>query len=167
MAYGLCLVSDIVVQDSKGATATISANHPLNTDLTVLKECVRTTAELIDATSGCQVIDASIGIEVQLSDALDLKEFPIAGADVEEGARFFWRTASGALTDFRLPGFSETYLTDSGELVYVEDDDVDLFIQRVIAGQTVLLTNVSPSDAYGSDITAFVSGAESFLSSRG
>lgn len=167
MAYGLCLVSSIVVQDSKGATSTVSMNHPLNSDLAVLKGCVRTTAELIDAVIGCQVIDASIGIEVQLSGALDLKEFAIAGADVEEGARFIWRTASGALTDFRLPGFSETYLTDSGELVYVEDDDVDVFIQRILAGQTVGLVNVSPSDAYGSDITAFVSGAESFTASRG
>lgn len=167
MAYGLCLVSNIVVRDSKGATGIISMNHPLDSDIGALKGTVRTTAELIDGIIGCQVIDASIGIEVQLSESLDLKEFPIAGADVEEGCRMMWRTASGALTDFRLPTFSETYLTDDGQIVYVADDEVDDFIQRVLAGQTVSLVNVSPSDAYGSDITAFVSGSESFLSSRG
>lgn len=166
MAYGLCLVSQILVRDAKGASGIISFNHPLNTDIGALKNTVRSTAALIDAIIGCQVVDASIGIEASLTGAT-LKDAPIAGADVEEGARFMWRTASGALTDFRIPTFSETYLTDSGELVYVEDDEVDDFIQRVLAGVTSGLTNVSPSDAYGSDITEFVSGAESFLASRG
>jgi len=166
MAYGLSIVSDVVVEDSKGKQSTIHFNHPLNVDLGALKDAIRSTVQLIDAIIQGKIISASIGLEVNLPAGLSLKATAIAGADVEEGVRFTFSTNNGAETGFRIPSFAETFLNDSGILDFA-NATVDAFIQRVIGGQTVGLVNVSPSDAFGDDVTTYTAGVESFSASRG
>lgn len=164
--WGLSIESQIRVRDSKGKESTIKFNHPLNVDLGALKNTIRSTAALIDAVIRGQIVGASIQLVVSLPAGLNLKVAAIAGSDIEEGVRFAFSTSNGAQTQFRIPTVAETWLNDAGVLEYVASDEVDDFIQRMIAGVTQGLINASPSDAYGSDITAFVGGTESFLASR-
>jgi len=166
MAYGLTIISDVVVEDSKGKQSTIHFNHPLNVDLGALKSAIRSTVQLIDAVISGKIISASIGLEVALPAGLGLKATAIAGADVEEGVRFTFTTNNGAETQFRIPTFAETFLNNLGVLDSA-NATVDAFVQRIISGFTQGLVNTSPSDAFGDDITSYTAGQESFSSSRG
>lgn len=165
MAYGLSIVSTVTVQDSKGKESTMSFNHPLAVDIGALKSAIVSTVELIDTLIRGQIVRASIGIEINLPAGLGLKATAVAGADVEEGVQFNFETSLGALTGFRIPTFAETFLNDSG-FYEVVAQAVEDFKDRILAGQTVGLNNVSPSDAYGDDVVTFLSAQESFASSR-
>lgn len=166
MAYGLSIQSFLRVVDSKGNESTINFNHPINVDIGVLKSAIRSTAALIDAVIRGQVIGAGIELVVNLPGGLGLKTSAIVGSDIEEGVRFAFEATSGGQTIFRVPTVNETWLTGGGILDTTSGDAVDDFIQKVIAGSTVLLSNARPSDAYGSDIVSFIGGTESFLASR-
>lgn len=153
------------ILDAKGAKSVTKMNFPINVDIGVLQTFVSTTAELIDALIHGRIVDAGIGLAVDLSGAT-LKATPDVTSDVEEGARFSWSTAVGSNTTFRLPTFNEAFLLPGTRFVDQADTDVDAFVQRVLQGQTVALVNVSPSDDRGEDIEALNSARESFTSSR-
>lgn len=165
MAWGLSIQSKFRIIDSKGKESTINFNHPLNVDIGALKNTLRSTAALIDSVIRGQVIGCSIELVVNLAPGLDLKASAILGADVEEGVRFVFETTVGGQTVFRLPTVNETWLNSAGILQVTGGGAVDDFIQRILVGQTVGLTNVHPSDAYGDDVSAFVGGYESFVGS--
>jgi hypothetical protein len=167
MAFGLSIESVITVIDSKGKESDIKFNHPINVDIGALKNTVRSTVALIDALIRGQVIRAKIVLVVNLAGGLALKTSAILGADVEEGVRFNFEVLSGGKTVFRVPTLNETFLNSAGVLQVTGGGAVDDFIQRIISGQTVGLTNVSPSDAYGSSVATFLGGRESFTGSRG
>lgn len=166
MAFGLSIQSFIRVIDSKGKESRITFNHPLNTDIAVLKTAIREACGQIDALIKGQVIGAGIELVVNLGAGLTLKAAAIAGSDIEEGVRFSFAAASGGQTQFRMPTVDESWLNDNGVLEYVGGDDMDDFIQRVIGGVQTGLNTAFPSDAYSSDITTFIGGTESFLASR-
>lgn len=166
MAYGLSLTSFLRVIDSKGKESTINFNHPLNSDIGVLKTMVRSTAALVDALIRGQVIGAGIEFVINLAPGLGLKTSAIIGSDIEEGVRFAFEATSGGQTTFRIPTVNETWLTGMGILDTTTGDAVDDFIQKIIDGSTVLLSNARPSDAYGSDVVSFLGGVESFLAGR-
>lgn len=163
MAYGLSLESFLEVQDAKGKSGFILFNHPLDTDLGALKSMIPTSAELLDVLLGGVIINAGISFDLSIA-GWDIDPAQ-SGSDIEEGALFTWLTDIGTPTDFRIPTFSEDFMDDNG-VVDLADTDVDAFVQRIISGRTVGLTNVSPSDAYGQDIVSIVGGQEDFLSSR-
>jgi len=166
MAFGLSIISNVVVEDSKGKQSTVTFNHPLNVDLGALKSAIRSTVQLIDAIIQGKIISASIALEINLPAGLSLKATAIAGADVEEGVRITFGAGNGAETGFRIPTFAETFLNESGVLDAV-NATVDAFVQRIISGQTVGLVNVSPSTVFGEDVDSYITGQESFASSRG
>lgn len=153
------------IQDAKGAKSTMKINFPQAADIAVLKDFVTTTASMIDALIKGKIVDAGIGLAVALPGGL--KASPLADSDVEEGARFSWRTALNTIPAFRMPTFDEAFISPGSRAVDTTDGTVDAFVQRVIAGRTVGLTNVSPSDDHGEDITALDAARESFSSSRG
>lgn len=164
--YGLSIEAYLTVLDSKGKESDIKFNFPINVDIGALKNTLRSTAGLVDAVIRGQVIGARIVLVVNLAGGLALKTTAVIGADIEEGVRFSFQATSGGRTLFRIPTVNETFLNSSGILQVTGGGVVDDFIQRVLAGQTVGLTNVSPADAYGSDVTTFLGGQESFLASR-
>ena len=165
MAYGLSIQAFIRIIDSKGKEGRVTFNFPLSVDIAVLKTAIREAAGQIDALIKGQVIGAGIELVASLG-GVTLKAAAIAGSDIEEGVRFAWGAASGGQTTFRIPTVDETWLNDAGVLEYVASDDVDDFIQRILAGVTSGLNNASPSDAYSSDVTTFLGGTESFVASR-
>ena len=157
------------VLDAKGKKSTTQINFPVSAatsvSIDVLRDFAETTAPLIDAIIRGQIIGAGIGLAVDLS-GVTLKASPVATADVEEGARFTWRTALNTITKFRLPTFDEDFISPGSNAVDIADPDVDAFVDRITEGRTILVTNVSPSDDRGEDITSLDLAVESFGSSR-
>lgn len=153
------------IRDAKGKSSVSKINMPDSTDIAIAKQFAQSTAQLIDPLLKGQLVSIGIGIEVGLPGS-GLKTAPNTDADVEEGARFNWLTASGANTEFRLPTFDEAKMVAGTPNVDLTDTDVDDFVQRIIAGQTVGIINVSPSDDRGSDVTEIITARESFTSTR-
>lgn len=157
------------VLDAKGQKSTMQINFPTtagnSTNIDTLVDFARTTAPLIDALIRGQIVGVGIGIAVDLA-GVTLKASPVATADVEEGGRFQWRTGLNTLTKFRLPTFDEDFISPGSNAVDIADPDVDAFVDRILEGRTILLSNVSPSDDRGEDITSLDVAVESFGSSR-
>lgn len=154
------------IQDAKGKISTTKLNFPVNVDIGVLQTFAASTATMINNIIKGKIVDAGIGIAVDLSSAT-IRATPDPNSDVEEGARFSWNSAVGAITSFRLPTFDEAFLVDGTKVVDTADATVDAFVDRITEGQTVVATNVSPSDDRGSDIETLASARESFTASRG
>ena len=153
------------IRDAKGKTSVAKMNMPDSADIAIAKTFIGSTAQLIDPLIKGQITELGIGLSVDLPGS-GLKTAPLADSDVEEGARFNWTADSGAKTNFRIPTFDEAKMVSGTILVDTADTDVDAFVQRVLAGQTVGLINVSPSDDRGSDIVGLDSAVESFTASR-
>lgn len=152
------------IRDAKGKESITKTNFPDTVSFDVLKAYASTTATLLDAIVRGAIVAIGIGLEVALPSGI--KTNPLATADVEEGARFQWRASSGAVAGWRIPTFDEDLLLTGTAEVDLADTDVDAYVQRVLAGHTVALVNVSPSDDRGSDIVSLESARESFVSSR-
>lgn len=153
------------VQDSKGATSVMQIKFPSASDVPTLADFVATTALMINNFIRGRIISAGIGIGVDIS-SVGIRPAPLAGSDVEEGGRFSWSTASNTNPDFRVPTIDEAFLVEGSREVDVADPVVDTFVQRIIQGRTIGLTNVSPSDDHGLDIISLATAKESFQSSR-
>lgn len=165
MAWGLSVQAFIRVQDAKGKESRINFNFPTSVDIAVLKTAIREAAGQIDAMIKGKVVGAGIELIVNLG-GVTLKAAAIAGSDIEEGVRFSFGASSGGRKLFRVPTVSEDWLTDAGVLDFTSGDDMDDFVQRIIGGVQTGLNVAFPSDAYGSDITTFLGGTESFVASR-
>lgn len=154
------------IRDEKNQPSTTQIKFPTTVDIAILKEFARSTGTLIDAVITGRIEEVSIGIGVE-----DLpttwKAAPLANSDVEEGGRFSFLTGIGSKTGFRLPTFDEAYILPGTKQIDVADAAVDALVDRIIAGQTVGIINVSPSDDRGEDITALFSARESFGEDRG
>lgn len=153
------------VQDDTGKKSTFRIAFPSATDIAVLQQFAWSTAELIDPLIKGQIVDIGISASVEFGSAT-LKSAPIAGADVEEGAYFGFMSDAGFASGFTIPTFDEAFIVPSSDNVDTADTDVDAVVQRVLAGQTVGLTNVSPSDVRGSDLVSLATARESFRSTR-
>lgn len=154
------------IQDAKGKTSNMKINFPVNVDIGQLQSLAVDTATMVNNIIKGKIIDAGIGLAVDLSGAT-IRSAPDVNSDVEEGARFLWRSAVNAITGFRIPTFDEAKLLDGTKQVDLADTDVDAFVDRIIAGKTTGVVNASPSDDRGEDIEALESARESFQSSRG
>lgn len=153
------------VQDAKGKVTPFIINFPAAVDIGVLRSnFVPTTATLVNAIIKGKIVSAGVGLAVDLSGAT-IRATPDPDSDREEGAYFGFRAANGADTGFRIPTFDEAKIVSGGTAVDTADTDVDAFVQRIIAGQTVGLTNVSPSTDRGEDVTELATAYESFKSS--
>lgn len=154
------------IQDAKGKKSTTTINFPAAVDIGQVASFAGDTATMINNIITGKIIEAGVGLAISLSGAT-IRATPDANSDVEEGARFSWNSAIGAITGFRLPTFDEAKMVSGTRDVDLADTDVDTFVQRIIAGKTTGLVNASPSDDRGSDIATLATARESFTSSRG
>lgn len=154
------------IQDAKGKKSTTEMKLPAAADIAIASTFARSTGVMIDALIKGRLVDVAVGIKIALSSLSGIKTVADPDSDVEEGARFQFSTAIDSLTGFRLPTFDEAFMVAGTALVDTADATVDALVQRVIAGQTVGLINVSPSDQYGNDVTTLESASDSFTSTR-
>jgi hypothetical protein len=152
------------ILDAKGKTSTMKVNFGPSPNLGMVTAWASAAGPLIANLIKGQIIDIGIGIGVTLPGGLPTSPDP--DSDVEEGARFNWHTAIGALTNFRIPTFDEAHIATGTAQVDTTDADVSAFVDKVINGHTVLLENVQPTDERGSDINALKTAREAFQSSR-
>jgi len=153
------------VADETGKTSTFRIPFPYSTDIAVLQQFAWSTAELIDPLIKGAIVNIGISGSVEFSDAT-LKETALTGSDVEEGAYFGFKSADQFISGFTIPTWDEAFVVDASDLIDIVDPDVDALVDRITAGQTVGLTNVSPSDSRGSDLEVLVTAKESFRSTR-
>jgi hypothetical protein len=154
------------IKDAKGKTSITQINFPYAVDIGQVSSFAVDTATMINNLIKGKITDAGVGLSVDISGAT-IRSAPDINSDVEEGARFSWRSAIGAITNFRLPTFDEAFLVDGTKNVDTADTTVDTFVQRILQGKTTGLVNASPSDDHGSDIATLEAARESFKSSRG
>lgn len=159
------IIGVYTIRDAKGKTSVSKMNFPIASDQAVLVDFLKTTAQLLDPLIKGQIVAIGAGIEVDLPGS-GLKTAPLSDSDVEEGARFNWRAASGAFTNWRVPTFDEAKMVTGTPDVDTADTDVAAYVARIEAGKTDTLINVSPSDDRGSDITDLDTARESFTSTR-
>jgi hypothetical protein len=155
----------MTIEDAKGNSSNFIHNFPTAVDIAILKGHARSFATIVDALVRGRITQVGIGIGVE-NLPVGLKAAPLPNADVEEGARFTFRTALGTLTSFRVPTFDEAFIVDGTKQVDSADPAVAALVNRMISGDTQGLINVSPSDERGEDVTALESAVESFQSSR-
>ncbi len=167
MAFGDGVQASWSVLDAKGEVTSFSVNFPANVDIPLVTgDFIPSTAELIDIVIGGQIVGASATINVNL-DGVDIKDAPIVGSDVEEGATFSYRSTAGAPTTHRIPTFDETFGLETGKGVDTSAPAVDDLIQRIVNGDTIGLTTVRFADSHGNNVSAFQKAVENFRKSRG
>lgn len=154
------------IKDGKNKNSIMKLNFPIGSDIGVLRSnFVPTTATLLNAIITGKIVEAGIGVGVDLSGAT-IRATPDANADVEEGALFTAAAANGATTTFRVPTIDESKFFPNSTVIDGGDADMAPFILRVINGQTVGVTNVSPSTDRGEDIVDITTAVDSFQASR-
>jgi hypothetical protein len=112
-----------------------------------------------------------IGIVYQVDLPAGIKASANANSDVEEGARFQFRTANGFFSGCRLATFGESRIVAGSKEVDTVDTDVAAFVTAMVTGIDLSGVGgsgvIQPSDARDEDLTALEFAREQFLSSRG
>ena len=164
MALGYGLIFSIV--DEKGATSTTEIRLPVTTAWADVLGMAAALPPLIDALISGAITRVGIVFDFTLTGGVKLAA--LAGSDVEEGARFQFRTENNFFTHLRIPTFLESLIVAGTREVDLTDSDVAAFVTAMedgidLAGAAPI---VEPSDSRGEDIVALVSAQEQFLSSR-
>jgi len=92
----------------------------------------------------------------------------LSTADVQEKARFVFRTVGGFVKSISLPTFVESLFSAGSKDVDLTDTDVAAFVTAMIDGITVASTEtVEPSDVREADITELEAASEAWGNARG
>lgn len=157
------------IQDEKGRTSTTEFNVPTATSYDDVRIMAAQMAELIDPMINGAIIRIGIVDTVDLPVALSAA--PAAGSDVEEGARFQFRTVNGFYSAMRLATFDESRIVAGSTAVDQTDGDAAAFITAMTDGIDLSGAGgsgvVQPCDKRNEDLTALEFAREQFLSSRG
>ena len=150
------------VEDAKGKATSFGVSFPETTDVpTLINNFIPTTAELVDKVINGKIVGAGAVINVSL-DGVVLKDSPILGSDVEEGAIFTFYSTEDAPTTFRIPTFDETYGLATGDTVDTTAAPVAAFIALIVDGYTFGISHANWSDSHGNDVIRFGRAKDSF-----
>lgn len=155
------------IGDAKGDTSTVTVPVPTTTDVADAALFVEAIGPLIGALTGGSLVSAGVNIEVDTS---GIGGFTAAStlSDVQEKARFAFRTAGGFLKSLSLPTFIESKFVNSGagKEVDLTDTDVSSFVTAMEDGLSVTglggTGTVSPSDYRGDDIVSIEEAREAW-----
>lgn len=156
------------IKDAKAESSTCEINVPDNLTLANLSIFAQQMALLIGPLITGAITRIGVALSVDLPGGLDLT--PNVGSDVEEGAKFQFRTAGGYYTGLRIPTFSEALISPTGKEVDTEDTDVAAFVAAMISG--IDLTGaggtgtVAPTDKREDDVVSLEFAKEQFVRSR-
>jgi len=156
------------IQDEKNVESTTGINLPASTAFTDVALFAAEFAKIIDPIITGAITRIGVAYQVTLPGALT--STPAANTDVEEGARFQWRTLNNYMASNRIPTFDEQFVVAGTREVDQADGTVAAFINAMLTG--IDLTGVGgsgtiePTDYRGEDITAVDTAREMFQSSR-
>ena len=166
MAFGDGIDLSYSIEDAKGDVTSFPIQFPSTADVPLLVGgFAQTTAQLLDDIILGKIVSATATINVNLN-GVTIKDAPILGADVEEGAVFSFRSTAGAPTTFRVPTIDETYGLETGRAVDTSDAAIDALIQRIVNGDTQGATTVRWADSHGNNVAAFQKALDGFRKSR-
>lgn len=154
------------VRDAKGEESTTEFNFPASYDIGDVVSFAQQSAQRIDALIKGQIVRLGIAYKVSLPSGI--KIVPDADSDVEEGARFQFRTEDDNLTSMRLPTFDDALFVDGTKNVDLTDADVDEWVDSMVTGAPVVALGgvLSPSDKREEDIASLDFAVEAFTKSR-
>lgn len=154
------------IVDAKGTESDTSINFPTSYNFGDVRLFAEQSAARINQLITGKIVRIGIGFTVDLPSGL--RAVAAANSDVEEGARFQFRTAGGYHTAMRLPTFDESYIVPGTREVDLTDADVTDFTDSMVTGAPVVALGgvLSPSDTRDDDIVELKAARESFQSSR-
>lgn len=156
------------IEDGKGNLSTTSVNIPNTFTIAQIITFGGEMAKLIDPLITGRIVRIGAAFLIDLPNTLATTAD--ANADVEEGARFQFRTAGGYYTSMRLATFDEAFILPNSDLVDQTEAAVAAFITAIHSGldidATAGVTLVAATDSRGDDIVALEFAREQFLSSR-
>lgn len=156
----------VTVRDAKNKESTSEFNVPNTLSLPELTLLAVALAGMIDPLIKGQIVRVGISIDVQ-SALASVKAVPVAGSDVEEGAKFQFKTDGGFYTGVRLATFDEAKIASDSRVVDTADSAVATLTNALVAGITIPTYPLRQFvDKRGEDIVALETALESFLSSR-
>ena len=147
----------------------VTLYHPYDTLLTIenLQEIARDHLPIVRGIITGGIIDCSINIAPDMAPAFALDptiKVPDPDSDVEEGAKFAFRPLDGDIrpTIMRIPTFNEDFLVSGTRIVDVDEPDVELFINAVVASVIPYPFDFGFSDSRGAPLTNFLGAEENF-----
>lgn len=154
------------IKDAKGNQGTTEFNFPSDYDFDDVVLFAQQAATRINALIKGAITRISLGYAVDLPAGLTATPDP--NSDVEEGARFQFKTENGFYTAMRIPTFDEALLISGTKNVDLTDADVDDFVGSMVDGAPVVALGgvLSPSDKRDEDIASLEYAREEFQSSR-
>lgn len=164
----------ISVRDAKGKISTTEVKFSVGNTFSVrgLEVIAQRIAELVAPLLAGQIVRIGVALSFELPASLGVSGDNTLSpdSDVEEGARFQFRTAGGYTTSLRLPTFYESKLISGTDQVNLTDADVAAFVNAMV--DQISVTDgpdtyiVNPSDYRGDGIVHLVFAREQFISTR-
>lgn len=156
------------IKDAKGAVSSTEINVPASVAFADIALFAAAMATLINPL--ITGVITRIGVAFTLALPAGLRATATAGSDVEEGARFQWRTANGFFAGNRIPTLDESKVVAGTRVIDLADSDVAAFVTAMTSGIDTTAVGgsgtVAPSDSREEDLIALESAVEQFLSSR-
>lgn len=158
------------IKDEKGKRSTTEVNLPESTAFADVVLFAGAMAQIIEPLISGSIERVGIAFILALSSITGLKATPAANSDIEEGARFGFKTLGNFTTALRIPTFREDFVTVGTREVDTTDADVAAFVTAMRTG--INLTGlggsgtVAPVDKREEDIVTLDSAKEQFVSSR-
>lgn len=158
------------IQDEKGVTSTTELNLE-DSGLPLIQQAFAgEIAKLVDGMTTGAITRVGATFNIPLPSGI--KTAPQANSDVEEGARFQFRTANGFYSGMRIPTFDESKIVTGTRAVDLTDSDVAAFVTAMTDGIDMTAAGFvgvteEPVDKRGEDLVALEFAREQFISSRG
>lgn len=164
----LALVGLLTFKDAKGESATTEFNFPSTVTLANAIIFAQQMAILYNnVTTG---VITRIGVAVLATLPGTLRASADADSDVEEGARFQFRTDGGFYTGFRIPTFDEAKIISGTKQVDTADTDVAALVAAFEDGLSLVAAGgtgtVQPTDKREDPVNVLDTALESFTKSR-
>jgi hypothetical protein len=107
------------------------------------------------------MISATINLMPDIFPFADLDPAAIL-SDVQEKAKFFFRTSGGHRTHLSIPTFEETFFENAGAGKLVDRTDADVAILASILTEDTSNGGINATDSHGNDIVEFLYGEQFF-----
>lgn len=159
------------IADEENKQSTMQVNVPQTTSFADVTIFASEMAKLIDPLISGYI--TRIGVAFSVSIPAGLASVASSISDVEEGAKFQWRTALGNFTSFRIPTFLDSLISPGSNAVDTGEANVAALIAATQGGIDLTAATppgsgtIAPCDQREEDITTLVTAKEQFLSSRG
>lgn len=145
-------------------------------DISIVSIPLKSSTLLVDAVDAAEalipIVQPLVNGALRAADiSIPISFTPWAAAastsDVQEKARFVFRTVGGWLKHLSLPSFIEGFFIPGTHEVDLTDTDVAAFVTAMTDGVTVPSTNtVEPSDTRDEDLTELEAAVEAWGNAR-